>query len=292
MNNEDKQVFVIECLTDPENRDKQAALAQWLNESEENRTLYADTKRIWEMMGNIPATPFSTTDGWETLSEQLLPVKVRRLLPWKSIAAAILVLIIAGTSWWQYDARKHKWTAFVADGNSLHLPDGSVIQAKPGTQLKYSDRVVKLQSGEAFFQIAKNEEVSFVVELTNAKVTVLGTAFNIRQSDNSTEVVVTEGKVSMTTANSQTILTRGDIAQLKDTVFRKLSEKQDYLKGWINGEFSFKNEKAGVIAAILSDYYGVEIPVKAAYKDRRITVKFSNASVAEVNAVLTEVLDK
>jgi ferric-dicitrate binding protein FerR (iron transport regulator) len=291
MKNEDIQEFVIDCLADSGNRDKQAALAQWLQESEENRILYEETKRIWDMAEAIPATPFSTAEGWEALSQH---IKVKKMFPWKRVAAVLLPVCIAAGIWY-YNTRP-AWTNFIAQSiakDSILLSDGSVIYAKKGTVLSYKDRVVKLESGEAFFEIAKDEQTKFVVRMRNATITVLGTSFNIKM-DTNTEVAVLDGKISMTTEdNIPVILTKGEMARLdKGSVNKIPGNNHSYQAGWVSGDFVFKNEEAGTVVDVLSAYYHIQIPVNDSLRKRRITVKFSNASIEEVKMIMAEVLDK
>src|SRR6187549_3583203 len=113
MKNEDMQEFVIDCLTDSGNRDKQAALARWLQESEENRVLYAETKRIWDMAETIPATPFSTAEGWEALSQH---IRVKKMFPWKKVAAVLLPLCMITAGIWYNSSRSTAWTNFISKG--------------------------------------------------------------------------------------------------------------------------------------------------------------------------------
>ena len=290
MKNEDIQEFVIDCLTDPGNRDKQAALAQWLEESEENRLLYAETKSIWEMAETIPATPFSTAEGWEALSQH---IRVKKMFPWKKVAAVLVPVCIVTGIWY---STRTTWTNFIAKGtvkDSVLLSDGSVIYAKPGTALSYKGRIVKLQKGEAFFEVVKDEQTKFVVELENATVTVLGTSFNIK-TGTTTDVAVQDGKISMTADDKvPVILTKGEMGRVEKGSMRKMpGNDHSYRYGWVSGDFVFKNEEAATVAAVLSDYYHVEIPINDSLRKRRITVKFSNASIEEVKTILAEVLDK
>jgi transmembrane sensor len=292
MKNEDIQEFVIDCLTDSGNRDKQSALAQWLQESEENRILYAATKRIWDMAETIPATPFSAAEGWEALSQH---IQVKRMFPWGRVAAVLLPLCVVAAGIW-YNSSRDSWTKFIAQGptkDTLLLKDGSVIYAKTGTVLSYKERVVKLEKGEAFFEIAKDEQRQFVVEMKDATVKVLGTSFNIKM-DSVTDVTVVDGKISMSTDHLiPLILTKGEMAHADKGKLSKIpGNNYTYKGGWVSGDFVFKNEEAGTVVAVLSDYYHVKIPISDSLKKRRITVKFSNASFEEVETILAEVLGK
>jgi transmembrane sensor len=81
------------------------------------------------------------------------------------------------------------------------LPDGSVVELKDGSRISVafepSIRCVALVSGEAHFQVAKNKERPFVVVIGNVEVRAVGTAFSVQRGDDSVEVLVTEGRVTL-----------------------------------------------------------------------------------------------
>jgi transmembrane sensor len=302
MSNDDIQEFVIDCITDPDNRDKQVALDKWLQESEENRVLYAEIKGIWDIAETIPSAPFSSAEGWDLLSQHIsenTPVKVRKMSGWWRAAAVLVPLCIVAAVWWQYSGRAHKepeWVNFVAKGvdkDSVLLPDGSMVYAKPGTILAYNkQRVVKLEKGEAFFHVVQNEKKRFVVQMEKAAVTVLGTSFNITVDSVLTDVAVWDGKVSMTGSGGAIVLKEGEMGRLEKGSLNKMKGNYAYRCGWVNGYLVFENEEAGIVAAILSDYYHEKIIIPDSLVKKRITVRFRNLSFKEVQAVLAEVLDK
>jgi transmembrane sensor len=302
MSNDDIQEFVIDCITDPENRDKQAALDKWLQKSEENQVLYEEIKRIWDIAETIPSTPFNKNEGWDLLAQHITetPVKVRKMSGWWRAAAVLVPLCMVAVAWWQYSERGHKeadWVNFVAQGtikDSLLLPDGSVVYAKPGTTLAYNkQRIVKLEKGEAFFKVVQNEKTRFVVQMKNATVTVLGTSFNITVDSALTDVAVWDGKVSMARQDGEVIvLKEGEMGRLDKNNLNKMAGNYAWRCGWANGYLIFENEEAGVVAAVLSKYYHQQITIADSLVKKRITVRFRNMSFEEVQAVLAEVLDK
>jgi transmembrane sensor len=295
MSNDDIQEFVIDCITDPDNRDKQAALEEWLRASEENRVLYANITRIWEIAETIPATPFSTTEGWAALSQHISEnanVSTKRISNWWWAAAVIIPLCIC-----VYTLKKETQDAhFVAGGtdkDSLQLPDGSLVYAKPGTELTYTkERTVTMEKGEAFFKVVQHPQSRFIVKLKNAAVTVLGTSFNITVDSTTTDVTVWDGKVSMTGANTTIILKEGEMGRLTHNTLSKMSGNYAYRCGWANGYLVFENEEAGDVAAVLSNYYHIQFIVSDSLVRKRITVKFSNLPLEQVEQVFAEVLDK
>jgi transmembrane sensor len=87
----------------------------------------------------------------------------------------------------------------------IHLPDGSTILLNENSSIEYNQnsfddktREVTL-SGEAYFDIHRNEKKPFIVHTGKVQTKVLGTAFNINayNGSNKIEVTVTRGKVQV-----------------------------------------------------------------------------------------------
>lgn len=83
------------------------------------------------------------------------------------------------------------------------LPDGTVVDLKDGAQITFDYsgalRRVTLHRGEAHFAVAKNPQRAFVVEAAGVEVRAVGTAFAVQRGQAAVEVIVTEGRVAVTT---------------------------------------------------------------------------------------------
>ncbi|MBC7366698.1 MAG: FecR domain-containing protein, partial [Undibacterium sp.] len=81
------------------------------------------------------------------------------------------------------------------------LADGSVLELNGDTAADVAftptERRVRLARGEAHFTVAKNPARPFWVEAGGVAVRAVGTAFNVRLGARDVEVLVTEGKVSV-----------------------------------------------------------------------------------------------
>lgn len=79
---------------------------------------------------------------------------------------------------------------------TLTLSDGSRIWLNAGSKLKYpeilaSDHREVYLEGEAYFEVARNEQASFSVHTRDMNLQVLGTSFNIKAYPDETETVTT-----------------------------------------------------------------------------------------------------
>ncbi|MEY2880469.1 MAG: hypothetical protein RLZZ15_2849 [Verrucomicrobiota bacterium] len=88
-----------------------------------------------------------------------------------------------------------------AGPRQLMLSDGTVVQLNTGgdvvEQFTAVERRVLLARGEAHFAVTKNPARPFVVHAGGVEVRAVGTAFNVNLQVAAVDVLVTEGKVSV-----------------------------------------------------------------------------------------------
>ncbi|WP_417687950.1 FecR family protein [Pseudidiomarina sp.] len=91
----------------------------------------------------------------------------------------------------------------VGEVSHIKLDDGSEVSLNTDSRIRVTmlkeERQIELLSGEAFFDVAKDANRPFTVATEEQQITVLGTAFNVRQrSDEKVlKVAVIEGRVAV-----------------------------------------------------------------------------------------------
>lgn len=86
-------------------------------------------------------------------------------------------------------------TITLADGSLVHLnTGGKVIE-----QFTATERHVLLAQGEAHFSVTKNPARPFIVRAGALQVRAVGTAFDVNLRSDDVDVIVTEGRVQLTT---------------------------------------------------------------------------------------------
>jgi transmembrane sensor len=92
----------------------------------------------------------------------------------------------------------------VGEQRTRLLEDGSRILMNTATRLSIhyteGERRIRLKSGEAQFDVAKNPNRPFVVMVSDRKVRALGTAFLVRHDPEKLAVTLLEGRVEVTRA--------------------------------------------------------------------------------------------
>jgi ferric-dicitrate binding protein FerR (iron transport regulator) len=151
---------------------------------------------------------------------------------------------------------------------SLVLSDGSKVWLNAASSITYpisftgKERKVSV-TGEAYFEIAHNAAIPFIVESGQNSVKVLGTHFNINAYDDESVVSVTllEGSVDVRRGTVSKVIKPGQQAQINDDEQIKLANNIDveHVVAWKNGRISFQGADIGTVMRQMSRWYDVEI---------------------------------
>ncbi|SHF23683.1 FecR family protein [Pedobacter caeni] len=170
------------------------------------------------------------------------------------------------------DAMANKWnTLSTAKGETymVQLPDGTKVWLNNASALKYpatftnvKKRSVEL-SGEAYFEVAKDQLHPFVVKTAEQEVEVLGTHFNINSytDENSTRTTLLEGAVKVSLVNgvlSRVIKPGEEVLNIQQQLKVKPANIKDAV-AWKTGYFRFNNENLESIMRQVSRWYDVDV---------------------------------
>ena len=231
--------------------------------------------------------------------------KLLRLFPIaKIVAAASVLLILSLTAVIIYNYYTDKSLLASTPGNmnqvttqpgsksKLELPDGTQVWLNANSKLTYANehfgknnREVIL-TGEAFFDVTKNEKVPFIIHTGPVNITVKGTAFNVKAypKGETIETSLVRGLVEITTDEDperkillkpnekiiipvkkpgttafSKIITDSVGASLYTITKLKASEKEPAEIAWINPQLIFDNEPFEIIAPKLESWYNISI---------------------------------
>ena len=172
----------------------------WLAADPRHATALQRSSAAWSLLDRIP----------ENVAAPVLAAATRRRSFWRrsviigSLAAAAAFALIAVHLTRPPTAEPSASVAYSsspAAPRQLTLSDGTVIQLNTGgeviEQFTAAERRVLLARGEAHFAVTKNPARPFVVRAGNVDVRAVGTAFNVNLQSAAVDVLVTEGKVSV-----------------------------------------------------------------------------------------------
>ncbi len=184
---------------------------------------------------------------------------------------------------------------------SLNLSDGSHVWLNAASSLTFptafigKNRKVKI-TGEAYFEVAHNAQMPFIVQHADVTVSVLGTHFNVNTYEDETAQTITllEGAVRVSKFSffnmiSQ-ILKPGQQASIvsKDSHINVLNDIDiDEVMAWKDGKFRFNgNTDIGTIMRQLSRWYNVDVEYQGKISQRFWGSISKDVNVSQVLKIL------
>lgn len=157
------------------------------------------------------------------------------------------------------------YTTAVGEIRRVPLADGSIaaINTASAVEIALDDeaRRVRIDTGEAWFQVAKDRARPFIVEAGRARVRAVGTAFSVRRHDGGAEVLVTEGEVEVWVSGAEghrVSLKAGSRAFAADNaaIERTLAAPSaiDRALAWRNGHIDLAGDRLADAAAEFNRY--------------------------------------
>ena len=231
----------------PQERKEAEQIWEESKKTDESQDITVSEQEKRDIFSNIAS---QTGINIDTQSTDTQPEDIK-ILTWKWVAAAAVILIAAGIS---YLTIPVEYSAPYGEMESVILPDNSQITLNSGSTITYNrlysylDRDVSLQ-GEAFFEVKKGE-LSFVVHTSNASVKVLGTSFNVRswQDDPQlqTSVTLSEGSLAFYPSGQpekSVTLNPGETSSIfkeSGTPTEPLEVSRDRALAWLDNHFAFE----------------------------------------------------
>jgi ferric-dicitrate binding protein FerR (iron transport regulator) len=210
--------------------------------------------------------------------------------------AAMLVLLLGSTFLLRKITLERKTerrfrTMRIADGKhgAVTLSDGSRITINGGSTLyfpeKFDDsaRIVYIDEGEAYFEIAKDEQHPFIVRSRELNVEVLGTSFTVRdyKDELTASVNVNSGKIGL----KGIVLSAGMglTADKNNGTFIREEIDTAQTTAWIRGELIFQDAGLQQVLQVLQHKYAVRFDVKdSALLKRKYTATFRNNTIENI----------
>ena len=233
----------------------------------------------------------------------------KRILSIITRAAAILLLPVLILLVYTKLSDRAKYATNLSDleveapaGSRIHiaLGDGTRVWLNHGSRLKYPQRFTDenrkvFLTGEAYFEVAHNAKVPFIVGTNRLDVMATGTAFNVSAyaGDDHTETTLVEGKVILferETNREIKALSPGECLSFSARKNRYTLESGNTEKNtaWKDGLLVFKNERAEVVAKKLSRWYNVEVEITSEkVNDFTFTATFMDETLPQVLELMT-----
>ena len=326
--------LITDCLTGSSSDDLKKELDEWRSASDENEQLFVRMQKIWNALClSERDQTFDAQRAYRLFKErvdaEIAMAKQIKLKPYvllrrvASYAAIVVPLMFLSAFFTYRNVAKSSGgtnmpvltevTVPYGSKTQLTLQDGTKLWLNAGSYIRYDSEFARANrslvlSGEAYFEVAKDERFPFIVDVDGLKIKVLGTHFNVNSySENGVEVILLEGSVEMLVDKGKTTLQPGDKAVYHvDT--RKIDvasgaipqrditeNEQDvvspqtvaaHLTGdalpWMNNRLEFNGETFEQIVRTLERNYNVRVDIQNEHiKNRRFVGDFTNNETIE-----------
>jgi transmembrane sensor len=197
-------------------------------------------------------------------------------------AIIVLGLILAGLYDYISDGtiipdQKTVYSEVVAPMGSrikVDLPDGSTAWLNHGSILRYPNKYGRKSrelhlSGEAYFNVKKEEFRPFIVRTSDVNIHVLGTTFNVMayEDERDVEVTLETGRLDLYSLSGEQ--SSGRIASLKpgerivinrdNKTYTMHYGNTDVQTSWKDGRMIFREDPMAIIVKRLERWYNVDI---------------------------------
>uniref|UniRef100_UPI0032171131 FecR family protein n=1 Tax=uncultured Draconibacterium sp. TaxID=1573823 RepID=UPI0032171131 len=274
----DKEKIIQYALGNINDVEEKNKISQHLMDNEESREFYNSIKNTWALTKGG-----DEGDGlnfeYEKLSRRIVKPRYMFFQSALKYAAVLVLAVVISYSLMNYlggaetSADINEVICPAGQIAEVVLADGTHVWLNAESSIRYPsdfngrNRTLKLK-GEAFFDVTKDAENPFLVNVNNMQVKVLGTSFNVSAypENSSIETTLVEGKVELLNRQGKKILdlNPGQMASYNLSGKKVLLSDVDtrFYSSWKEGKISFHNERLEPIMTKLERWYNVEFLFK------------------------------
>lgn len=149
----------------------------------------------------------------------------------------------------------------------LTLPDGSSVWLNAASSIRYptafgDSRQVEV-TGEAYFDIAKDDRKPFTVTVNHVDIQVLGTTFNVKAypEENVLRTTLVQGAVNVSSGAEKQLLHPGEQVTISPAGgnFHISKANLEETLSWKNGEFYFQDTNIQTIMREVARWYNIDV---------------------------------
>lgn len=283
------------------------AFDAWLASSPQNAAAYAEAETLWARLD------WSDTLNEASLSKAQTPVArsdpgQRNLLGkggrhglsrrgFATMAAGLGAVAVTPLALRLYEGETRRIATDVGEIRHLSLDDGtrislggrSALSARMGAHL----RAIRIDAGEAYFNVARDEKRVFTVIGPGVSAEALGTAFEVRLGESRAEVFVEEGRVRVTATASgdHLIIAAGERALVRAGKLQRAAGSTTTVAPWRYQRFSFIDQPLAEVVAEVNRYYQPGVTIGSLeLGQRKVTAAFTIDQIPQVLESLSHAL--
>lgn len=307
--------LISRYLSNQSSVDEEQLLFEWVRKNKLNEEQFEEFKKAWELSKEKTDPEINKIDlneEWNKFELKIADNKEIKLLKKEKsnrfsmiqMAASITILVLIASG--LYFLLSPSKTTLIASNTIQEnaLPDGSLVSLNHYSSITYTNNYNRknrkiLLKGEAFFKVEPNKSKPFIVETGKLYIEVMGTSFNIKNTEygENIEVTVESGKVklySQINNKDSLLLIAGESAKFNKNLLKinKSNNRDTNYLAWKTKIFNFEEATLEHIIETLNQCYNSNIIIKDNnIKQCTVTVSFSNQSIESILKVLKATLE-
>ena len=298
--------------------DRQAFQA-WLDADIRHEEAYDRAVTVAQALGTLGRDQYDERvlqASWrERLQSQLAKVAERFAPARVRLAAAAVVLVALGlvavpyvAHWSGQEKATAHYVSDIAETRQVTLADGTVATLGAASEIHVemgpAGRKVRLTSGAAHFDVAKDAARPFTVAAGDLSATALGTVFDVRRNGGVARVAVSEGAVRVsfpfvvngeaTSLRAQEDLAAGQqIAATREGLHEIAAIKTDAVGAWRYDRLDYTNAPLSELVADANRHIAGTIRIddpRQVLASHTVTASFDGANIDRMLATLPDIL--
>lgn len=284
---------------------EQTMVLRWIDASPSNLAYYTELKRTWDLSRALqPSSPADENKAWQKFIQRVHegePEPKASKVGWARVAASISIVAALGVIGYML-LNKPGREILVQASQAVKidsLPDGSVVTINKGSSIAYTSglkgksRDLRLK-GEAFFNVAPDKKKPFIISVNEVQITVVGTSFNVKDVNGSTEIIVESGIVHVVKGGNSIDLKANEAIQVgaKDSVLAKKGVSDHLYNYYRTKQFVCDDTPLWKLVNVLNEAYSSNIVfADDRLKELKLNTTFDNQSLDQVLNVISLTFD-
>jgi len=225
-------------------------------QSPENAEAYRRVETVWTGTGGLTNDPQVVEALDAALSRRTHRRRAPRLLLGLA-AVGVAAALAGGFSFWMQ--ARTVFSTGVGEERLVQLADGSSVRLDTASRVRVrfdnGRRFIELQEGQAFFTVAHDAGRPFVVSAGEARITALGTVFDVRRDGAGVKVVLVSGSVEVAdSAGTAKRMVAGQQAKVTKAGVATGTADVGVETGWVEGRIVFRDAPLRAAVAEVNRY--------------------------------------
>ncbi len=280
-----EKIAIVNYFSDKLAEDEAKIINNWLGKNKNNKLFFDQMSDVWQAgYFKTAVKDFDADKAWKEIQQQVqLSGKVKKPVLWieiiKIAAVFVVALFLGGLGYYFINTQNNKikesnyveYFSPLGSRSFVQLADGSKVWLNAGSTLKYKNSFGTVNrelvlTGEAFFEVKKNETLPFIVKTSDMDIIALGTKFNVKaySEEKTIETTLIEGSVKLesTNAKMQNVILKPN----EKAVYTKKSQSVDLIQPKKQQNL---NQEITIVKPKLEIIESVETEPIISWKDKR-----------------------